>query len=161
MADLSMDSMLVASTIVRPGTSGSKFKNGDTLLARITPCLENGKTGYVNFLKDGEVGRGSTEFIVMRSRRLTPEYVYCYARTYHFREHAIKSMIGSSGRQRVQVACFTEYPMLVPPTLLLDAFSDFARPCFEQIRILARTNEKLREARDLLLPRLMSGEIIV
>ena len=59
--------------------------------ANITPCLENGKTGFVDFLADGEVGRGSTEFIVLRSKRLTPEFVYCLARTHAFRGNAIKS----------------------------------------------------------------------
>ena len=99
MADLPTDSMVIQSAIRRDGRSGSKFRNGDTLLARITPCLENGKTGFVNFMADGEAGRGSTEFIVLRSKRLTPEFVYCLARTYNFRENAIKSMVGSSGRQ--------------------------------------------------------------
>ena len=53
----------IQNAIKRDGRSGSKFRNGDTLLARITPCLENGKTGFVNFMTDNEVGRGSTEFI--------------------------------------------------------------------------------------------------
>ncbi|MFW7524835.1 restriction endonuclease subunit S [Vibrio ostreicida] len=48
--------------------SGTKFKNGDSLLARITPCLENGKTAYVDFLEYEQVGWGSTEYIVMRSK---------------------------------------------------------------------------------------------
>src|SRR3990172_12021096 len=46
--------------------SGMRFVNGDTLVARITPCLENGKTAYVDFLEDGQVGWGSTEYIVLR-----------------------------------------------------------------------------------------------
>lgn len=146
---------------MRDGRSGSKFQNGDTLLARITPCLENGKTGFVNFMATGEAGRGSTEFIVLRSKRVTPEFVYCLARTYHFRENAIKSMIGSSGRQRVQESCFEKFMMFVPPPSLLRLFSEFATPVFEQIKTLHAQNQKLRAARDLLLPRLMSGEIAV
>ena len=63
MADLPTDSMVIQNAIKRDGQSGSKFRNGDTLLARITPCLENGKTGFVNFMADGEAGRGSTERI--------------------------------------------------------------------------------------------------
>ncbi len=161
MADLPTDSMVIQSAIKRDGRSGSKFRNGDTLLARITPCLENGKTGFVNFMAEGQAGRGSTEFIVLRSKRVTPEFVYCLARTYQFRENAIKSMVGSSGRQRVQESCFEKFMVPIPPRLLLNLFSEFAEPIFEQIKVLHVENQKLRAARDLLLPRLMSGEIAV
>ena len=161
MSDLPMGSMVLQNAVKRDGRSGSKFRNGDTLFARITPCLENGKTGFVNFMAEGEVGRGSTEFIVLRSKRLTPEFVYCLARTYAFRENAIKSMVGSSGRQRVQESCFEKFFVLVPPGSLLALFSDSVKPMFEQIKVLHAQNQKLRAARDLLLPRLMSGEIAV
>jgi len=136
-----------------------KFRNGDTLLARITPCLENGKTAYVNFLQQDEVACGSTEFIVLRGRRVSSYFVYCLARTYEFREHAIKSMIGSSGRQRVQISCFNEFQLVLPPTSLLEQFNEIARNCFETIANLQRQNDLLIEARDLLLPRLLKGEI--
>ena len=161
MSDLSTDSMVIHNVAKRDGRSGSKFRNGDTLFARITPCLENGKTGYVDFMANDEVGRGSTEFIVLRSKRLTPEIVYCLARTYHFRENAIKSMIGASGRQRVQESCFEKFMVLVPMRSLLDLYSDFAEPIFQQVKALRIQNQKLRQARDLLLPRLMGGEIAV
>jgi len=161
MADLATNSMLIQNASRRDGRSGSKFRNGDTLLARITPCLENGKTGFVNFMADGEVARGSTEFIVLRSKRVTPEFVYCLARTYDFRENAIKSMIGSSGRQRVQESCFEKFMVLIPSRALLELFSESVEPIFHQIKVLHAQNQKLRAARDLLLPRLMNGEIIV
>jgi len=161
MADLPTNSMVIQSAVKRSGRSGSKFRNGDTLFARITPCLENGKTAFVNFMEENEAGRGSTEFIVLRSMRLTPEFVYCLARTYNFREHAIKSMIGASGRQRVQESCFEEFLILEPSMSLLVQFSEAAEPVFEQIKVLHTQNQKLRAARDLLLPRLMSGEIAV
>lgn len=161
MADLPTDSMVIQNATKRDGRSGAKFQNGDTLLARITPCLENGKTGFVNFMADGEVGRGSTEFIVLRSKRLTPEYVYCLARTYEFRENAIRSMVGSSGRQRVQVEAFEDFPILIPPSELLSKFKRFAEPIFKQIQLLHTQTRKLRAARDRLLPKLMSGEIEV
>ncbi len=161
MADLPTDSMVIQNAIRRHGRSGSKFRNGDTLFARITPCLENGKTGFVNFMVGGEAGRGSTEFIVLRSKRVTPEFVYCLARTYHFRENAIKSMVGSSGRQRVQESCFEKFMVWIPPRSVLNLFSDFAEPVFRQISVLHSQNQKLRTARDLLLPRLMSGEITI
>ncbi len=83
--------------------SDTKFKNGDSLLARITPCLENGKTAYVNFLKDEQVGWGSTEYIVMRSKSDSYKYFsYYMARFEPFRKFAIQSMTGTSGRQRQQ-----------------------------------------------------------
>jgi type I restriction enzyme S subunit len=161
MSDLPTDSMVIQNAIKRNGRSGAKFQNGDTLLARITPCLENGKTGFVNFMAEGEVGRGSTEFIVLRSKRLSPEYVYCLARTYEFRENAIRSMVGSSGRQRVQVEAFDEFSILIPPALILEHFNNFAKPIFNQIKNLHTQTRKLRTARDRLLPKLMSGEIEV
>jgi type I restriction enzyme S subunit len=161
MANLPTDSMVIEGAYLREGRSGPKFQNGDTLFARITPCLENGKTGFVDFMDEGEAGRGSTEFIVLRSKRVTPEFVYCLSRTYEFRGNAIKSMIGSSGRQRVQESCFEKFMVNVPPTSLLRLFSDFAEPAFEEIKNLASQNQKLRQARDLLLPRLMNGELAV
>ncbi len=96
MGSLSTDSMIINSIESRTGNSGAKFQNGDTLFARITPCLENGKTGFVQFLPDAEaVAFGSTEFIVLRSQTLTPEFVYCLARSDEFRANAIKSMTGA------------------------------------------------------------------
>ena len=160
MADLPSDSMVIQGAIMREGRSGPKFCNGDTLFARITPCLENGKTGFVNFMTSGESGRGSTEFIVLRSKLVTAEFVYCLSRTYEFRGNAIKSMIGASGRQRVQESCFKKFMLYVPPPLILELFSDFSQPAFNKIKNLNAQNQKLRAARDLLLPRLMSGELI-
>ncbi|MBK9187704.1 MAG: restriction endonuclease subunit S [Phycisphaerales bacterium] len=161
MSDLPLNSMVVQGTVLREGRSGSKFQNGDTLFARITPCLENGKTAFVDFLPEGVTARGSTEFIVLRSKRLSPEFVYCLARTYAFRHNAIKSMIGASGRQRVQDSCFDKFMVNVPPPTLLTAFTDIVRPIFRHIRALHLQATKAREARDLLLPRLMSGEVAV
>lgn len=96
---------------------GSKFCNGDTIMARITPCLENGKTAYVDILPDGEVAFGSTEFIVMRARAgiSDPQFVYYLATSPAFRNVAIKSMVGSSGRQRVQQGVLDELELIVPP----------------------------------------------
>jgi type I restriction enzyme, S subunit len=84
---------------------GARFENGDTLLARITPCLENGKTAFVDVLEQGEIGFGSTEFIVLRAKsKITdPKYVYYLSISPEFRHIAIQSMTGSSGRQRVQL----------------------------------------------------------
>ena len=159
MASLSGSSMLIEKVELRSGNSGSKFKNGDTLFARITPCLENGKTAYVQLLSsDNDVALGSTELIVLRSRTLCPEYVYLMARSPEFRDNAIKSMSGATGRQRVQEACFARFLLAHPPPNVISAFSSLLRPKFEMIEALAKTNRTLRRTRDLLLPKLVSAE---
>jgi type I restriction enzyme S subunit len=160
MGCLSNNSMVIADVESREGSSGSKFRNGDTLFARITPCLENGKTGFVQFLPDADsVAFGSTEFIVLRSRSLTPEFVYCLARSEEFRSVAIKSMSGASGRQRVQEKCFDSIQIAQPPQPLLDKFSTVAAPGFSLVFALHAQVQNLRRTRDLLLPRLISGQI--
>jgi len=159
MGCLSNDSMLITDIESRAGNSGAKFKNGDTLFTRITPCLENGKTGFVQFLPDAQaVGFGSTEFIVLRSRTLTPEFVYLLARSDEFRSVAIKSMSGATGRQRVQEQCFDDFQIAQPPRSLLDRFSTIVAPSFRLIYKLHLQIQNLRLTRDLLLPRLLSGE---
>ena len=160
MGCLSNDSMLITDIETRAGNSGAKFQNGDTLFARITPCLENGKTGYVQFLPSPTaVGFGSTEFIVLRSRTLTPEFVYLLARSDEFRGLAIKSMSGATGRQRVQEQCFNDFQIVQPPRDVLEAFSSTVAPSFQLIFRLHSQIENLRRTRDLLLPRLLSGQI--
>lgn len=162
MSCLSDDSMLIDRPAAREGNSGSKFRNGDTLFARITPCLENGKTGFVQFLPSDEaVAFGSTEFIVLRSRTLPPEFVYLLARSHAFRENAIKSMSGASGRQRVREACFDTFWLANPDKETLVKFGEVARPIFRLIQSLALKNSNLRTTRDLLLPKLISGELDV
>ena len=158
MTSLATGSTLITDIESREGNSGSKFRNGDTLFARITPCLENGKTALVEFsASDDDVAFGSTEFIVMRSRSVTPEYVYLLARSQEFRENAIKSMTGATGRQRVQEACFNKFLIAHPDLPRLEQFTEAIRPMFELIHCLSNKNANLRRTRDLLLPKLMSG----
>jgi type I restriction enzyme S subunit len=160
MGGLSNDSMIIEGIESRAGNSGAKFQNGDTLFARITPCLENGKTGFVQFLPDAKsVAFGSTEFIVLRSKTLTPEFVYLLARSDEVRGPAIKSMSGASGRQRVQEQCFDSMTVVQPPPDLLERFTDIVRPMFRLVHQLHLQNQNLRRTRDLLLPRLMSGQL--
>jgi type I restriction enzyme S subunit len=162
MSSLSNDSMLVRDIESRTGNSGSKFKNGDTLFARITPCLENGKTAFVQFLPTGEdVAFGSTEFIVLRSKTLSPEFVYLLARTPELRNNAIKSMSGATGRQRVQSACFEKFRFPHPDASTLRVFGQQVAPIFQEVQLIALKNENLRKTRDLLLPKLISGELDV
>ena len=162
MQALSTNSMVISGLETKAGNSGAKFQNGDTLVARITPCLENGKTGYVDFLPTEQpTACGSTEYIVLRSKTLCPEMVYCIARSAHFRDIAIKSMSGASGRQRVQEASLHEILITQPDNGTLTSFRKLASPAFKQVSLLARKNINLRAQRDLLLPKLISGKINV
>lgn len=100
---------------LEPFSGGTKFRNGDTIMARITPCLENGKTAKVAVLDDGEVGFGSTEYIVFRAKDSVDEdFIYYLVCSPLVREPAIKSMVGSSGRQRVQTDVVQNLEIMVP-----------------------------------------------
>jgi type I restriction enzyme S subunit len=148
--------------IERPLGSGARFVNGDTLLARITPCLENGKTAFVDFLADGQVGWGSTEYIVLRPRpQLPPEFAYCLARDDRFREFAIQSMTGTSGRQRIPPEALTHYSLAEPPGPIADQFGALVRSALARAAAGMRESMTLAALRDLLLPKLVSGEIRV
>jgi len=95
---------------------GTKFRNGDTIMARITPCLENGKTAKVDILDADEVGFGSTEYIVFRAKEgIDEDWLYYLVCSSVVREPAIKSMVGSSGRQRVQTDVVQNIDINVPP----------------------------------------------
>lgn len=96
--------------------SGSKFENGDTIFARITPCLENGKTAYIDNLQDNKIAFGSTEFIVFSGKENITDnkFVYYLSRSPQIREYAIKNMVGTSGRQRVDKSCFDKLEISIP-----------------------------------------------
>ena len=96
---------------------GVKFRNGDILMARITPCLENGKISQVSILDYNEIGAGSTEFIVLREKEgiSDKDFIYYLSNSEYFKEPAIKSMVGSSGRQRVQRDVVENLEIYVPP----------------------------------------------
>ncbi len=163
MSALSTSSMVldineISETI---SNSGSKFQNGDTLLARITPCLENGKTAFVHGLKSDEGAVGSTEYIVMRSKKLNPYMVYLLSRTNGFRQSAINSMSGSDGRQRVKADKLKALVYLLPPTELIHSFEQMVSPMFEMVFALNQQIFAATQARDRLLPKLMNGEVEV
>ncbi|WP_431646230.1 restriction endonuclease subunit S [Enterobacter hormaechei] len=151
----------VQEIVCREVTSGTKFKNGDTLLARITPCLENGKTAFVDFLSsDDAVGWGSTEFIVMRVKRELPlSLSYFIARLESFRMAAIQSMQGTSGRQRADAAVLKNMQWVIPPDALLVKFGKFSNFVIDNNRVKHNQNIQLSQLRDTLLPKLLSGEI--
>ncbi|MBK6606091.1 MAG: restriction endonuclease subunit S [Leptospiraceae bacterium] len=146
----------------REFSSGMKFINGDTLLARITPCLENGKSSYVTFLKDGQVGWGSTEFIIMRSKeKIHSLFTYALARNRDFRDYAEGCLEGSSGRQRVNIDHLVKFEINIPSDDVIQNFNALMKgiePKLNNNFYQIRTLEKLR---DTLLPKLMSGEVRV
>ena len=148
--------------INREFTSGTKFQNGDTLLARITPCLENGKTGFVDFLADDQVGWGSTEYIVFNPKPPLPsQFGYLLARSDALRSHAIQNMTGTSGRQRVPSECFKTFWLAVPPIEIAHRFSELTAPLMAKIKSNADQSRTLATLRDTLLPKLLSGELSV
>jgi len=160
MAALPTDSALVDRADVRAPTSGSRFINGDTVMARITPCLENGKIGFIDCLSDSEVGVGSTEFIVLRPHEALPlQFAYFLARSDRFRDYAVRHMSGSSGRQRCPAEAISRYAIRSPDREALAVFADEAAPAFEMLRAFLNESILLRRIRDALLPRLVSGEL--
>lgn len=163
MASLPTQGTVAELPVMRPFGSGMRFRNGDALLARITPCLENGKGAWVDFLSDdAPVGWGSTEFIVLRGRAGTPPlFGYLLTRDPDFRRHAIQSMTGTSGRQRAQAESLEAWPIALPPPSVLEAFGEHVNPLFARITAAAKESRILGETRDYLLPRLMSGEVRV
>ncbi len=163
MASLPTQGSCSDAPIRRAFGSGSKFRNGDALLARITPCLENGKAAYVDGLPNDAVGWGSTEFIVMRSTPpVPPQVAYLLARDPELRGAAVRSMSGTSGRQRASVDVLAAYPIAFPADeRIWSALGEFLAPMFNKIRANAKENRTLAQTRDLLLPKLMSGEIRV
>lgn len=162
MADMPTDGHVPSRITKRSFGSGARFSNGDTLLARITPCLENGKTAYVDFLNAGEVGWGSTEYIVLCPKLSIPsEFIYCLARSARFRDYAIQSMAGTSGRQRVQTNALEQYLLANPSEVILGAFGELVYPFFDHVSHSAAESRSLAAVRDTLLPTLISGELRV
>ena len=150
------------SVVRRPFGSGMRFVNGDTLVARITPCLENGKTAYVDFLRDNEIGWGSTEYIVMKPRHPLPsEFAYLLARTARFREFAIQNMSGTSGRQRVSASALSGFSMPSPPAAIGVEFGRTAQLLLGRARAAVDERYVLTSCRDALLPKLISGDMRV
>ena len=160
MGNIPTHSARVLGWFDRKFTSGMRFENGDTLVARITPCLENGKTAFVDFLKDKQVAWGSTEFIVLHPKPpLPPEYGYFLARSAEFRAFAASNMSGTSGRQRVPADCFASFYVAVPPQPIAKAFCDLARSFFAKTKQNDEESTTLALLRNALLPKLLSGKV--
>ena len=139
---------------------GMKFQNGDTIMARITPCLENGKTAYINFLDENEVAFGSTEYIVLSAQEgICSELLYFLARYDDFVSYAVAHMNGSSGRQRVSGNDIANYVMPEITNETMGIVSEKLHKIMEVIKNNSLESRHLAEIRDALLPRLMSGEL--
>ena len=128
-------------------SGGTKFRNGDTIMARITPCLENGKTAKVSILNDREVGFGSTEYIVFRAKEgiADEDYLYYLVCSPEVREPAIKSMVGSSGRQRVQTDVVKAIEIEVPPLAEQVKIGAFLKLIDDKIALNDRINKNLEK----------------
>ena len=131
---------------LEPFSGGTKFRNGDTIMARITPCLENGKTAKVAVLDDGEVGFGSTEYIVFRAKDgVDEDFIYYLVCSPLVREPAIKSMVGSSGRQRVQTDVVQNLEIMVPDYEEQKRISGILKSLDDKIAANTEVNKNLEE----------------
>ena len=163
MAMLPTSSALLGTPQTRPAAGGARFQNGDTLVARITPCLENGKTAYVTNLDDQAVAVGSTEFIVLRGEdELSGIWTYALARSPRFRGFAIRQLgDGTSGRQRLSADAVSDYLVPRPSVDALVRFRERSGPLVAAMTALHDEAMDLTRQRDELLPLLMSGKVRV
>ncbi|EMU4762436.1 TPA: restriction endonuclease subunit S, partial [Neisseria gonorrhoeae] len=131
---------------IKAFNGGAKFRNGDTLLAKITPCLENGKTAFVDILDDGEVAFGSTEFIVLRAKNETnPEFLYYFAISPDFRKRAIECMEGTSGRQRVNENALKTLELPIPEPQIQQSIAAVLSALDKKIALNKQINTRLEE----------------
>lgn len=128
-----------------PYTGGTKFENGDTIMARITPCLENGKHAYISCLEKDEVAYGSTEYIVIRGRKdiSDNDFVYYLSHFPDFKNAAIKSMVGTSGRQRAQVDVLENLKMYLPPLSTQRQIASILSSLDDKIELNRKINSNL------------------
>lgn len=128
-------------------SGGVKFRNGDTIMARITPCLENGKTAMVNILEENEVGFGSTEYIVFRAKKgiADEDFVFYLVLSPIVRDTAIKSMVGSSGRQRVQIGVIQDMEVPFPDLNIQRKIASILKNIDDKIMINSRINNNLEQ----------------
>ena len=130
-----------------PYSGGTKFQNGDTIMARITPCLENGKHAFISLLNDGETAYGSTEYIVMRGIPGISDnrFVYYLSHFPDFKNAAVKSMVGSSGRQRAQVDVIKNLEFYLPGLVEQRKIADTLSALDDKIALNNRINHNLEK----------------
>ena len=131
------------------GQSGCKFENGDTLMARITPCLENGKMAVA---KIASKGLGSTELFVFRSKDgvTDEEFVYYLLKQQYIRNLAANSMTGASGRQRADLKFIKRIKIQLPNldvqrriASILSTYDTLIENNTKRIRLLEKMAENL------------------
>jgi type I restriction enzyme S subunit len=126
--------------------AGPKFRNGDTLVAKITPCLENGKTAFVDILNEDEVAYGSSEFIVLRENgRSDKKFIYYLARSPLFRDRAISCMEGTSGRKRVNEGALKRQEILIPQLKEQQKIAAVLSALDDKIELNNRINTELEQ----------------
>jgi type I restriction enzyme S subunit len=162
MKDVSTNSLICDFSFKTFTGSGVSYFGGDTLMARITPSLEHGKTAFVWFISEKEKGFGSTEFFVLHPKKsYLKEFVYLLAKSNNFRETAINSMSGTSGRQRADINALKNYLIPIPPSHILQSFHSLVEPLFQKIILNQKQIMTLRRIRDTLLPLLVFGKLRV
>lgn len=135
---------------LKPYNGGVRFINGDTIIARITPCLENGKAAYINVLNEGEVAFGSTEYIVFAAKEGYPSsFYYFLIRNSQFVKFALQFMNGSSGRQRVSGEELASFPLKRPNHDQLLAFDRIGNAVLEQMKHYAQEIQSLKQLQDI------------
>lgn len=136
-------------TIVYEKQGGCKFQNGDTLMARITPCLENGKMAMASI---PDKGIGSTELFVFRGKKgiTDNDFVYYFLKQSYIRNLAANSMTGASGRQRADLKFIKKIKFNLPslPTQqkiasILSSYDRLIENNTRRIRLLEQMAENL------------------
>ncbi len=151
MATLPTNGCIPTGDFIKPYNGGVRFINGDTLIARITPCLENGKAAYINILEDNEVAFGSTEYIVFASKGNMPSsFYYFLIRNAKFVTFALQFMNGSSGRQRVSGEELASFPLCRPSCENLEAFDKVASLVLEQMKDNTYEIQKLKQLQEVI-----------
>ena len=157
MATLPTKGCIPTGDTMKPYNGGVRFTNGDTLLARITPCLENGKAAYINILDEGEVAFGSTEYIVFSSKDETPSsFYYFLIRNQKFKTFALQFMNGSSGRQRVSGEEIATFPIHRPTKQTLQNFDLIGAKVLNHIKLITNEIIGLKNLQDLMMETLSS-----
>lgn len=135
----------------RKPVSGARFQNGDTLFAKITPCLENGKICQVQGLKNN-IGFGSTEFFVFRGKQRISdnEFVFYLSRWDEVRSFAVSNFEGTSGRQRVPKNCFDNLYLDLPDFKEQTAIAEVLSSLDDKIDLLHRQNKTLEQLAETL-----------
>lgn len=151
MATLPTNGCIPTGDFIKPYNGGVRFINGDTLIARITPCLENGKAAYINILEDNEVAFGSTEYIVFASKGNMPSsFYYFLIRNAKFVTFALQFMNGSSGRLRVSGEELASFPLCRPSCENLEAFDKVASLVLEQMKDNTYEIQKLKQLQEVI-----------